>query len=108
MSIEERLEMLTTTTQELHARLQVEEQRGTEQQARAETAEQTATSAERRAGDQQPRVVWSTRAMDNMQLGPIPNNYMPTTDPEHGQHHPHSRQLYLALALQFGDGSDAQ
>eukprot|EP00971_Amphidinium_carterae_P061907 1226104-Amphidinium_carterae.1 len=40
------------------------------------------------------------------QLGPIPNT--PSTDPEHRLHHPHSRQLYLALALQLGDGSDAQ
>eukprot|EP00971_Amphidinium_carterae_P003820 75832-Amphidinium_carterae.1 len=40
------------------------------------------------------------------QMGPIPST--PTSDVDHQRHHPHSRQLYLALALQLGDGSEAQ
>eukprot|EP00971_Amphidinium_carterae_P331986 6465851-Amphidinium_carterae.1 len=142
MNIEERIEKLTAATQELHKKLRVAEQRGTEQQARAEAAEQRAASAERRSGDQQPRLVdtktfgklivfsgareqcttWSfsfqsflagatPSVLDAMkwseqQLGPIPN--APSTDPEHQRHYPHSRQLYLALGVQLGDGSDAQ
>eukprot|EP00971_Amphidinium_carterae_P218270 4332406-Amphidinium_carterae.1 len=55
MSVEERLAMLTAATQELHERLRVAEERGTEQQTRAEAAEQ-------RAAD----LLWSKRTMDHM------------------------------------------
>eukprot|EP00971_Amphidinium_carterae_P081640 1614975-Amphidinium_carterae.1 len=42
MNVEERLEILTSATQELHERLRVAEQRAKEQQAKAEAAEQRA------------------------------------------------------------------
>eukprot|EP00971_Amphidinium_carterae_P250755 4977626-Amphidinium_carterae.2 len=54
--------MLTAATRELHERLRVAEERGTEQQVRTEAAEQRAASAERRSGDQQPRLV-DTKAL---------------------------------------------